>query len=81
MFKKLFLTFFLLIGSFITIYPSKKEKTNFFNYCHSLEKIISRNSLEEIKNLSKKFIDLETFLKNTNNKNVKHNRKHKKTQY
>ena len=55
MFKKLLLTFILLISSFITIYPSKKEKTNFFNYCHSLEKIISRNSLEEIKNLSKKF--------------------------
>ena len=55
MLKKLFLTFFILFSSLITIYPSKKEKTNFFNYCHSLEKIISKNSVKEIKNLSKQF--------------------------
>jgi len=54
MFKKLLLTSFLLFSSFIIIYPSKKENTNFFNYCYSLEKIISRNSLEESKNLSNK---------------------------
>ena len=55
MFKKLFLTFFLLLSSLITIYPSKKENTNFFNYCFSLEKIISRNSVEKSNNLSKNF--------------------------
>jgi len=55
MFKKLLLTSFLLFSSFITIYPSKKENTNFFNYCYSLEKIISRNSVDKSKNLSKKF--------------------------
>ena len=55
MFKKFLLTSFLLFGSLITIYPSKKENTNFFDYCYSLEKIISRNSLEKSKNLSKKF--------------------------
>ena len=55
MFKKLFLTFFLLISSFITIYPSKKENTDLFDFCYSLEKIISRNSVEESKNLSRKF--------------------------
>ncbi len=55
MLKKLLLTFFIFLSSFITIYPSKKENTNLFNYCYALEKIISRNSLEESKNLSKKF--------------------------
>ena len=54
MFKNLFLTFFILFSSFITIYPSKKENTNLFDYCYCLEKILSRNSLEESKNLSKK---------------------------
>ena len=55
MFNKLLLTSFLLVSSFITIYPSKKENTNFFDYCYSLEKIISRNSLEKSKHLSKNF--------------------------
>ena len=55
MFKKFLLTSFLLFGSIITIYPSKKENTNFFDYCYSLEKIISRNSVEKSKNLSKDF--------------------------
>ena len=55
MFKKLLFTFFLLFASFITIYPSKKENTKLFDYCYSLEKIISRNSVEKSKNLSKKF--------------------------
>ena len=52
MFNRLLLTFFLLFSSFVTIYPSKKENTNFFDYCYSLEKIIARNSLEKSKNLS-----------------------------
>ncbi len=55
MFKKFLLTSFLLFGSLITIYPSKKENTNFFDYCYSLEKIISRNSVENSKNLSNNF--------------------------
>jgi len=55
MFKKFILTSFLLFSSLITIYPSKKENTNFFDYCYSLEKIISRNILEKSKNLSKNF--------------------------
>ena len=55
MFKKFLLTSFLLLTSLETIYPSKKENTNFFNYCYSLEKIISRNSLETRKNFSKNF--------------------------
>ena len=55
MFKKFILTSFLLFSSLIIIYPSKKENTNFFDYCYSLEKIISRNTLEKSKNLSKNF--------------------------
>ena len=55
MYKKFILTFFILLGSFITIYPSKKENTNLFDYCYSFEKIISRNSLEKSKNLPKNF--------------------------
>ena len=58
MFKKFILTSFLLFSSLITIYPSKKENTNFLDYCYSLEKIISRNTLEKSKNLSKNFKSL-----------------------
>ena len=55
MFKKFILTSFLLFSSLITIYPSKKENTNFFDYCYPLEKIISRNSVEQNKNPSNNF--------------------------
>ena len=55
MFKKLLLTSFLIFSSFITLYPAKKENTNFFDYCYSLEKLISKNSVEKSKNLSKNF--------------------------
>jgi len=51
--KKFLLTSFLILSSLITIYPSKKENTKFLDYCYSLEKIISRNTLEKNKNLSK----------------------------
>ena len=54
MFKKLLLTSFLLFSALLTIYPSSRENTNFFDYCYSLEKIISRNSIENSKNLSRK---------------------------
>ncbi len=55
MFKKLLLTSFLFFGSLITIYPSEKENTNFFNYCYSLEKIVSRNAVEKSKYLSNNY--------------------------
>ena len=55
MFKKFLLTSFLLLSSLITIYPSKKENTNFLDYCYCLEKIISRNTVEKNKNLPKNF--------------------------
>jgi len=58
MFKKFLFTSFLILSSLITIYPSKKENTNFLDYCYSLEKIISRNTLEKSKNLSKNFKSL-----------------------
>ena len=54
MYKKLLFAFFLFFGSLITIYPSKKEDTNLFDYCYSFEKILSRNSIEKSKKLSKK---------------------------
>ena len=60
MFKKLLLTFLILFSSFITIYPSKKENTNLIDYCYSLEKILSRNSLENIKGAPKNY---KTFAK------------------
>ena len=55
MFKKFLFTSFLILSSLITIYPSKKENTNFLDYCYSLEKIISRNTVEKNKNFSKNF--------------------------
>ena len=55
MFKKFILTSFLLFSTLITTYPSKRENTNFFDYCFSLEKIISRNSVVNRKNISKNF--------------------------
>jgi hypothetical protein len=54
MFKKFLLTSFLLLSSLVTIYPSRKENNNLFDYCYSLEKIISRNTVEK-KILSKNF--------------------------
>ncbi len=55
MLKKFLLTSALLLSSLIIIYPSKKENTNIFDYCYSLEKIISRNKVEKSKNLFKDF--------------------------
>ena len=55
MFKKFLLISFLPLISLIIIYPSKKENTNLLDYCYSLEKIISRNTVEINKNLSKNF--------------------------
>ena len=55
MVKQLLSTFILLFGSFITIYPSKKENANLIDYCDSFEKILSRNSLEKIKNVPKEY--------------------------
>ena len=55
MFKKLLLISFLVFRTILTTYPSKKENTDFFEYCYSLEKIISRNSFDKSTNLLKDF--------------------------
>ena len=55
MFRKLLLTSFLLLSSISIIYPAKKENTKLFDYCYSLEKILSRNSILKRKNISIKF--------------------------
>ena len=55
MFKKLFFTSFLIISIIGVYYPSKNENTNLFDYCYSLEKILSKNSFRKRKNLLKKF--------------------------
>ena len=54
MFKKLLLTSFLLVSIMGVYYPSKKENTKIFDYCYSLEKILSRNSIKKRKNISGK---------------------------
>ena len=46
----------------ITIYPSKKEKTSLIDYCYALEKILSRNTVEKSKYISKQY---QTLAKNT----------------
>ena len=58
MFKKLFFTSFLIISMIGAYYPSKKENTRIFDYCYSLEKILSRNSIKKRKNISEKFKSL-----------------------
>ena len=52
MFKNLLLTSFFLFSFISVIYPTKKENTKLFDYCYSLEKILSRNSIQKRKNVS-----------------------------
>ena len=52
MFRKLLLTSSIIFSLFSVIYPSKKENTQLFSYCYSLEKILVRNSIEQRKTLS-----------------------------
>ena len=54
MFKKILLSSFLLFTLIAIIYPQKKENTKRFDYCYSLEKILSRNSIQKRKNASLK---------------------------
>ena len=55
MFKKLFLTSFLISTFIGVIYPSKEENTYLLDYCYALEKILSRNSIEAKRNVPQKF--------------------------
>tara|TARA_Y100001970_G_scaffold163565_1_gene199913 strand:- start:8070 stop:8546 length:477 start_codon:yes stop_codon:yes gene_type:complete len=52
MLKKLFLASFLFSSLIGVSYPLKKENTRIFEYCYSLEKIFSKNSIETKENLS-----------------------------
>lgn len=54
MFKNLILSSLLLFTLIGIIYPTKKENTKLFDYCYSLEKFLSRNSIQKRKNLSLK---------------------------
>jgi len=54
MFKKLLLTFFIFSGFIGFAYPIKKENTRLFEYCFSLEKRLSKNSIENRKNISER---------------------------
>ena len=73
MFKNFLVTSFLLLSSLITIYPSKKENTNFLDYCYSLEKIISRNAVEKNNSLSKNLKPLAQDIALFGTKNTKGN--------
>ena len=53
MLKKFFLSSLVFLGLFVLIFPTKRENTKLFDFCHSLEKIISKNSIEKRDNLSK----------------------------
>ena len=58
MFKKLFLTSFLLLNLISILYPSQKENTKLFEYCYSLEKILARNSIQKRRNESHKVMSI-----------------------
>ena len=53
MIKNLFFISFLLISMIGVFYPSKRENTRIFDYCYSLEKILTRNTIKKRKNISK----------------------------
>tara|TARA_Y100001978_G_scaffold34905_1_gene30768 strand:- start:188 stop:664 length:477 start_codon:yes stop_codon:yes gene_type:complete len=54
MFKKLLFTSLLFILMIGVYYPSNNENTKLFDYCYSLEKILSRNSIQKRDKISKK---------------------------
>ena len=58
MFKKLLFTSLLFILMIGVYYPSNNENTKLFDYCYSLEKILSRNSIQKRKNITEKFKSL-----------------------
>ena len=54
MFKRLLFTSLLFILMIGVYYPSNNENTKLFDYCYSLEKILSRNSIQKREKISKK---------------------------
>ncbi len=65
MFKRFLLTTFLISALSSLIYPTKKENTDLFDYCYSLEKILYKNSItkkvEFSKNINSIAKDLSRF--------------------
>ena len=55
MFRKFLLSTFLLFSFIGLIYPTNKENTRTLDYCYSLEKLISTNSIKKRKTFSEKF--------------------------
>ena len=47
MIKNILLTSFLIFNLTGIIYPTRKENTKLFDYCYSLEKILSRNLIQK----------------------------------
>ncbi len=64
MFKNLFFTSFFLLSLIGLIYPSKKENTKLFDYCYSLEKILSRHSIQKRNKESLKTISISNEIAN-----------------
>ncbi len=58
MLKKILLTSILISSLIGVIYPNKKENTKLFDYCFSLEKILSRNSMQTRKNITGKVMSI-----------------------
>ena len=58
MFKKIFLSSLIFFSLYGIIYPNKKEGTKLFDYCYSLEKILSINSIQKRRNSSQKVISI-----------------------
>ena len=54
MIKNILLTSFLIFNLTGIIYPTRKENTKLFDYCYSLEKILSRNSIQKRANAPNK---------------------------
>jgi hypothetical protein len=52
MFKKILFPFLFIFIFFAIIYPTKQKNIELFNYCHSLEILLSSNSIQNRKNLS-----------------------------
>ena len=71
MLKKVIFTSFLISSLIVVIYPHKKENTKLFDYCYSLEKIISKNSIQKRKNISRKFISIYKDIAEIGVKNTK----------
>ena len=71
MLKKVIFTSFLISSLIGVIYPHKKENTKLFDYCYSLEKIISKNSIQKRKNISRKFISIYKDIAEIGVKNTK----------